>query len=76
MGWKPPRKEPEGDESEEKEVIEPNGHDLTEKRQRQQHSREWSVGTWEAIAKELHDMQRNQKYVTEPKRRRGNASGN
>jgi hypothetical protein len=77
MGWKPPKQhDPEDDDTEEQEPTEPNGHDLSEKRDRQAHSRKWSEGVWNEIGKGLQDTQRKQQYVPEPKRGRRNADGN
>lgn len=71
MVWRPPKKS-EDDEADADEVPpqEPSGFDLDEKRARQQHSKEWSEKTWNTIAHGLHDEQRKQKYVDEPKGKR------
>jgi hypothetical protein len=71
--WKP-EPEPESDDKEEKPPAEPSGFDLTDKRKRQAHSREWARKTYDEIGKSLHEQQKNQKYVNEPRRRR-NAAG-
>jgi hypothetical protein len=78
MAWKPPKEPaPEGDEDDApKPPVEPNGHDLTEQRDRQAHSRKWTQGVWDEIGKELQDTQRKQQYVPEPKRRNRRADGN
>ena len=78
MGWlKPPKDEDdEKDETPPKPPKEPDGFDLTERRKRQRHSREWAAKTWDTIAQGLHDEQRKQVYVNEPKGRKRRADGN
>ena len=79
MGWRPPKKleDDESDKDEEVPPHEPDGFDLTEQRARQKHSKDWAQGTYDEIAKSLHDEQRRQKYVDEPKgKRRKHADGN
>jgi hypothetical protein len=70
-----PRYKPEPDESKEddeenKPPVEPSGFELTDKRKRQAQSRFWAQGTWDEIGKSLHQQQKNQKYVAEPKRKK------
>ena len=78
MGYRPPKKEEDEESDAAKEVWpppEPNGYDLSEKRNRQAHSKKWAQHTYDEIAQALHDEQRKQKYVDEPKRKRRHADG-
>lgn len=78
--WRPPKKQEDDSDSDDRPEVppkEPNGFDLDEKRKRQAHGKEWAQKTYDEISHGLHDEQRKQKYVNEPKgKRRKNANGN